>query len=320
MLIEIRHRTRMRALETLLGGAAVLAIAVSLAVGAAGCASNGGTQKAEASNRRTPSLQAASIKLNDDTACCAMSFSNDRFATTDSALDMIMFAYGEQSPLKAAQVLGGPSWMKTDVFNIQEQLPESLSGQIMQPLRGAGGRPLLYPPGDHTMDALKQVYRTLLINLFKLQMKHEMKELPVYELALAKNGPKFGEDKTAGRPCRITDVGPWKGRWLEVDSCGFNTFEAALSASPELRTRVLVDKTGLHELYSFKLHWTPEMPRGMPMHGGAGQTNRSPVPAEHAAPPLFTALREQLGLEVQTTTAPVDTIVIEHIENPVSVN
>lgn len=77
-----------------------------------------------------------------------------------------------------------------------------------------------------------------------------------------------------------------------------------------------MDKTGLHGRYSFKLHWTPEVPTGMHMPAIGGQSNISAAPSESSGPSLFTALQDQLGLTVKSTTAPVDVIVIQHIENP----
>jgi uncharacterized protein (TIGR03435 family) len=302
--------------KLLLGGAAVVALVIPLALGMTGFASKGGTHGAEASDGRLPSFKTVSIKLNEGTACCALYLSKDRFVARDSAIDMIMFAYGEKSPLKPVQVLGGPDWVKTEVFNIHAEPSKSLADQIKTPLSLVGSGPEV--PGP---DVVKQAFRSLLINRFKLRVTHETKVLPVYELVLAKNGPKFAKHETADRSCRITDVGPdlpsvfvrGKGRWLEV-KCDFRTFAGVLSAMPELRSRVLVDKTGLHGRYSFVFHWTPEMPPGMPKHAGGGRRNRSAAPSE--SPSLFTALREQLGLKVQSGTAPVDTIVIQHIETP----
>lgn len=310
--------------KLLLGGAAALAIAIPLVLGTAGCASKGGTHGAEESNGRYPWFETASIKLNEDTACCAMTLSKGRFAATQSAINMIMSAYGEQRPLKPAQVLGGPDWMKTQVFSIDAELSKSLSNQVKAPLRLVGpgtGFPAEVPGTD----VAKQVFRSLLINRFKLQIKHETEELPVYELVLAKDGRKIAADRTSDQSCRMTDVDPdlpsvfvrGKGLWLDVKSCDFDTFAGFLSASPELRSRVLVDNTGLHGRYSFKLHWTPEPPIGMPMPTIGGQSNNSAAPSESSGPsPFITALQEQLGLKMQPTTAPVDTIVIQHIENP----
>jgi bla regulator protein blaR1 len=304
--------------KLLLGGAAAVALVIPLALGMTGFASKGGTHGAEASNGRLPSFKTVSIKLSEGTACCALYLSKDRFVATDSAIDMIIFAYGEKSPLKPVQVLGAPDWVKTEVFNIHAEPSKSLSDQVKTPLSLIGSGPEL--PGP---DVVKQAFRSLLINRFKLRVTHETKVLPVYELVLAKNGPKIAKDETADRSCRITDVGPdlpsvsvrGKGRWLDV-RCDFRTFAGVLSAIPELSSRVLLDKTGLHGRYRFKFHWTPEMPPGMPKPAAGGQRNGSAAPSKPSGPSLLTALREQLGLKVQSATAPVDTIVIQHIENP----
>jgi hypothetical protein len=149
--------------KLLLGGAVAVAIAIPLALGPAGCASKGGTRGAEESNGRHPWFETASIKLNDDTACCAFyTLAKDRFVEIEPAINMIMFAYGEQRPLKPAQVLGGPDWTKTQVFNIDAELPRSLWDQVKS-LHGAGPGPFpVYLEGGQT-DALKQIFRSLLI-------------------------------------------------------------------------------------------------------------------------------------------------------------
>jgi uncharacterized protein (TIGR03435 family) len=316
-----RRRELTSGRKWLVGGATVVAIATLLVLEMTS-AVKGGSQRAGASNGRYPWFQTASIKLNDSPAS-EISASGHEFVAIEPAIDMIMFAYGEQRPLKPAQVLGGPYWMTTEVFNIDAELPESLSDQIKPPVRGVGSFPS-YPAGLGRTDALKQVFRSLLVSRFKLRMRYETKVLPVYELVLTKNGPKIAKDATATRSCQFTDVDPdlpsafvqGKGRSLDVKSCDFNTFVGLLSASPELRSRVLVDKTGLHGRYSFKLHWTPEVRTGMQMLMSRGQPNNGAAPSESSGPSLFAALQDQLGLTVQSTTAPVDTIAIEHIENP----
>jgi bla regulator protein blaR1 len=297
--------------------AVALAIAILLAL-AMTSASRRGTQRAGASNGRMPSFKTVSIKLNEGTACCSMYLSKDRFVATDSAIDMIMFAYGEKFPLKPVQVLGGPDWIKTDVFKIEAEPSKSLSDQVKRPLSLIGAGPEV--PGSAVV---KQAFRSLLINRFKLRVTHETKELPVYDLVFAKNGPKIAKDKTADGPSRITDVGPdlpsvfvrGKERWLEV-KCDFRIFAGVLSAFPELSSRVLVDKTGLHGRYSFVFHWTPQVPPGMHASKIGSQSGNSAAPSKSSGPSLFTALQEQLGLAVQPTTAPVSAIVIQHIENP----
>lgn len=302
-------------LKSLLSLTAALAYAIPLALATAGCASKAGAHRAEASSASHPWFETASIKLNDAPAE-EIRASGNEFVAIQPAIDMIMFAYGGQRPLKPAQVLGGPDWIKTEAFNIDARLPQSLSDQLKPPFRGVGP-PVVYLGDAGQTDAMKQIFRSLLINRFKLQVKQETKVLPVYELVLAKNSPKIAKDKTAAGSCRIGDLGPGKGRWLDVTSCDFPTVVALFSTEPELRSRVLVDKTGLHGSYSFKLHWTPKMPPGMRMPARVVQADHSAAISESSSPSLLTALQQQLGLKVQSTTAPVDTIAIQHIENPV---
>ena len=65
--------------------------------------------------------------------------------------------------------------------------------------------------------------------------------------------------------------------------------------------RPLIDKTGLQGLYDVTLQWSPEP---------AQSTRPSDFPS------LFTAVQEQLGLKLQATKAPVEVLVIDHVERP----
>ena len=67
--------------------------------------------------------------------------------------------------------------------------------------------------------------------------------------------------------------------------------------------RVVVDKTGLTGRYDCALKWTPD--NGTPPNGDAD-----------AAPPIFTAIQEQLGLKLESSNAPVKVLVIDHLEMP----
>ena len=308
--------------KLLLGGAAAAAIAIPLALGMTG-ASRGGTQGAEASNGRWPSFETASIKLDKlhmqleglegpaQTRLSPMPLAGfhlvgGNFSATSNVMALIADAYGQYArSLSPNQVLGGSAWIRTDFYFINAKVNDSIVNGEWKKL-----------PYDKRWDQAMLMLRSLLINRFKLRVKHETKVLPVFDLALARNGPKIAEDKTADRSCRITGLGPGKGRGLDVKSCDFRNFTWLLSGYPELWSRVLVDKTGLHGRYSFKLHWTPKMPPRMPKPARGGQRNQGAAPSEASGPSLFTALREQLGLTVQSTTAPVDTIVIQHIEQP----
>ena len=61
--------------------------------------------------------------------------------------------------------------------------------------------------------------------------------------------------------------------------------------------RVIIDKTGLNALYDIDLRWSPDN-------------------EPDTGPSIFTALEEQLGLKLEPAKAPIDVIVIDHIERP----
>jgi uncharacterized protein (TIGR03435 family) len=66
--------------------------------------------------------------------------------------------------------------------------------------------------------------------------------------------------------------------------------------------RIVVDKTGLGDRkFDFELKWTPD---------------NQPTDSADAAPTLFTALQEQLGLKIVSSKEPVKILVVDHMERP----
>jgi len=65
------------------------------------------------------------------------------------------------------------------------------------------------------------------------------------------------------------------------------------------------------------LQWTPDESKGPILPGGPPNgPNGGPPPPESSGPSLFTAIQEQLGLKLQSEKAPVDVLVIDHVEKP----
>jgi bla regulator protein blaR1 len=303
--------------KILLGGAAAVAVAVPLALGMTGLASKGGTQGAKAGKGRLPSFGSASVEPDtSQTRLVAgrllpgmplravnVNADNGNFSATTIVLAMIMDAYGPMDGngsrpgfLSTEQVLGGPAWIRTDFYQINAKVSDSVvNGEWKK---------LSIP---QRLNESMLMLRSLLIDRFKLRVKHETKVLPIFEVVLTKNGPKIteDEDKTGNRPCRMIGI-PGEGpreRGFDVTSCSLSDFLGVIALLPGGSSRPLVDKTGLHGRYSFRLHWTPRPP-GMPK------------PADPSNAPFLVALRKQLGLNIVSAEAPVDVIVIEHIERP----
>ena len=136
---------------------------------------------------------------------------------------------------------------------------------------------------------------------FALKWHYETRMLPAYELMVDKAGSKlapstFEAGKTDGWN---TDNDSIQGAAVSMD-----VFATLLADAVH---RVVVDKTGLHDYYKIDLHFTPVQ-------------EDAPAAAatvdDKAAPDIFTALREQLGLRLQNGRSPVQVVVIDHIEPP----
>ncbi len=185
------------------------------------------------------------------------------------------------------QVQGAPGWANSDRFDVEGKAE-----------------------GNPSRQQVRLMLRSLLADRFKLATHRETKEMPVYDLVVAKSGFKFKEGKCVGEPgpqnpCGGTSVslrGEAIGRELSVKDFG-DTLSSLLS-------RTVVDKTGLTEKYDFDLHWTPD---GSTVRGPGDPD--APLPDPNG-PSIFTALREQLGLELKSSKGPVEMLVIDHAEKP----
>jgi uncharacterized protein (TIGR03435 family) len=81
-----------------------------------------------------------------------------------------------------------------------------------------------------------------------------------------------------------------------------------LSAMPDGPARPVLDQTGLSGTFDFTLEWTPQLNVPEPP-GSTFQTDES-------GPTFLEALKEQLGLKLESTTGPVNVLVIDHVEEP----
>jgi uncharacterized protein (TIGR03435 family) len=157
------------------------------------------------------------------------------------------------------------------------------------------------PARRASREEMMKMLQALIEDRFNLRLRHESRELSAYVLTVAKGGPKLGEN-TSGTDLEAGNSGAGRESYRNFPMPIFaNILAAHLDDT-------VVDKTGLKSSYDFKLEFRPESTK-------EGTDGHEPAP-NLDGPSLFTALREQLGLELRRQRVAVELLVIDHIEEP----
>jgi uncharacterized protein (TIGR03435 family) len=216
-----------------------------------------------------------------DSFSARMSMRDTTLKTANMGLKSIMTAaYGVREGL----ISGLPAWA--------EQARYDIDAKVVDP------DPKVF--NNMTREQRQTLVRSLLTERFHLQCHIEMKTLPVYDLVIAKDGPKFKENPPPG-VAAAAGMGNVNTTRMSFDANSATLLNLTSQLS-EVLDRSIVDKTGLTGRYDLHLKYTP---------------NDAPVSDAADAPPnLFTALEEQLGLKLVAAKGPVQTLVVDHIEQP----
>jgi uncharacterized protein (TIGR03435 family) len=234
-----------------------------------------------------------------------------RFAAPSNTVrSLVRIAYGVQD----IQIAGGPSWIASDRFDVE-----------------ATTRP------DVTADEARAMLRALLEKRFNLAVHRETREMTVTALEPARTDKRLGPQLRASGPdCAsptppphvplppppppppgmagslilsnqtptrcVTIVTPWHMSLRET------TMPQLAIRLTTLLGRLVVDRTTLSGLYDLDLTFAPDPGTPPPMINGA--------PLVIDAPALPTALRDQLGLKLESSKAPVEVLVIDRAEAP----
>jgi uncharacterized protein (TIGR03435 family) len=204
--------------------------------------------------------------------------------------------------VRNSQLSGGPSWIDSQTWDI-----------------AAKG------DGDATFPRVQLMLQKLLEDRFKLALRPETREAPVYDLTAAKGGLRLTPSRTGScitvekdrvpPPSRPGEEPPaWCGNYnaergrLDVFGTRMPNFAFFLS---NLLDRTVVDKTGFGATFDIRLEYTPDQST----IDGTGQAPGAS--ADPSGPPsIFTALQEQMGLRLQSSRGPVKVFVIDHAEKP----
>jgi uncharacterized protein (TIGR03435 family) len=216
--------------------------------------------------------------------------------------DLVISAY----QVHDFQVTGGPVWIDSDLYNIDAKAEA-------------------HPVANQQFVTLqRRRLQTLLRDRFHLTIHRETKELPVYELTVAKGGPKLQPSNCVQRVTGDTAIAPGK---TQSDYCGATGIGrsriqgrgvsmAFLSdILSGLLSRTVVDKTGLKGEFQIQLTYTPVAP-SVPSPDAAPPGRADGAATPDRGPDIFTAVQEQLGLKLQSGKGPVEVLVIDHVERP----
>jgi uncharacterized protein (TIGR03435 family) len=200
---------------------------------------------------------------------------------------LVLSAY----PTKTGEFAGAPDWVSSDRFDVDAR---------------AGFEP--------TRDQQQVLLRNLLADRFTFAAHYESQEKPVYNLVLTRadgrlgprirridvdcatykpdpNAPSAATSASDLPPCSYRMSGG--ARTLMIVSGG-RTLQALGDSMQSFAGRPIVDKTGLNGYFAF--------------------TFEMPGPDEPGA--LYTALQEQLGLKLEPARAPIDVLIVDHIQRP----
>lgn len=216
-------------------------------------------------------------------------------ARNQTVVGLLEFAYDTHD----YQLEGAPGWAKTDRFEI------SLTPDRSEIVPGPG---MARAHLEGWLSRNRQRMQAVLRDRFGLVLRPETRELPMYALTVAKNGPKLA---APAEPANGTNFSINNGQEITASSSSMKMLADSLS---RLLGRFVVDETGLDSSYDFKVEFAPESV--VPLSGPVPRPNAPATAGDTGRPSIFTALTEQLGLRLESKKGPVPVFKIEKIGRP----
>jgi uncharacterized protein (TIGR03435 family) len=262
-----------------------------------------------------PRFEVASIKLNvSNDGRVSDNRTGSRYTASGVSLALLVRnAYSVQE----FQVIGMPAWGDSDRFDIVATMPADLNPA---------------PPSPGVPSRQSLMMQALLEERFRLAVHRETREMPVYALRTAsaegKLGPSLHRSSVdcaalrarGGAPPRppgelppcSSSVAPGSIVLRGQTMAQFATALSRLTNTGSSLGRLIVDRTGLEGYYDVDLRFTPDR---IPNFGPGGPPQGLP-PIDTDAASIYAAMREQLGLKLDSQRAPVEVLVIDRVEKP----
>ncbi len=259
----------------------------------------------------SPRFEVASVKLNNapDFRALQLQFLSGGRVVFKNAPLQIIFATAYNVPFQSPRITGGPEWeaIKSKAYDIEATAGE---GAIKPGL-----------PIKDRNNKLRLMLQSLLKERFKLTVRVEHKEQPVYALLVAKGGPKLEKARLQEKDCVEgadssqvchTFAGGGQGRGIHGDAVSI--YDVALFVQ-NWTDRPIVDKTGLKDLYNVQTNgWRPM--RDLTEGEGAPTPQGGDARLYDPERQTLSDVLSQLGLRMQSQRAVVDMFIVDHVEQP----
>ena len=220
-----------------------------------------------------------------------------RFETPPGRLNAInaplRFLIRQAYRVPEARIIGGPSWLDTDRFDVVATTPQPVTG-----------------------DAIREMLRAQLKESFELAMHAETREMPIYVLktrspgALGPNMRPVSADCTGRSPAMVAGkvqcgILVSQGSASAALGGGGATMEHFVRLLGDFLDRPLIDETGLTGTFDLELEFA-----SLPGSAVAPTANVDDKPS------LFTAIQEQLGLKLEAKRGPAQVWIIDAASPP----
>jgi uncharacterized protein (TIGR03435 family) len=183
-----------------------------------------------------------------------------------------------------SRIIDAPAWTSSQPFDIEAKSDDALNQRLHD------------LPSDQAKPIKLAMIQSLLADRFGLKTHREQRDLPLYNLVVAKAGPKLTPAKSDG-----LTINHWNNRFsAQGITLPMLAQELARDAG-----RVIIDQTNITGRFDIDLRWQPDDAPPMRLNGN-----------EVSLPSLFTALQEQLGLRLEAAKGPVEVLVIDSVQQP----
>lgn len=236
-----------------------------------------------------PAFDVVSMRPSAQDGYLHTKISADGFQATHITLQqLIFFCYAREEGSREGegiviekQVLGLPGWAENSYYDVTAKIDAQTVERFAKFSYRERGQ------------FYQVMLRPVLKDRFKLALEEGSKQQPVYLLQVLPSGSRLMASSAA------PDVSSYSSGNGQIRAKNYSTGELAAELSEALN-RVVVDKTNLPGFYDYALKWRPDTAKEQ----------------DSDLPSIFTAMKEQLGLQLIAASSQVEVLTVTHVDLP----